>query len=99
MELYSKNKDIKVEKIAPLEKKGVYPLCTGGERAGPPEDCGGPWGYAELLRALNEEHAALRPTQTDLSSRISSYELAYRMQMAAPEALDVTLESEATHKL
>jgi hypothetical protein len=53
----------------------------------------------ELLRALNEEHAALRPTQTDLSSRISSYELAYRMQMAAPEAMDVTRESEATHKL
>ncbi len=41
----------------------------------------------ELLRQLNEEHAAARPTQADLAARINSYELAYRMQMAAPEAL------------
>ena len=52
-----------------------------------------------LLRQLNQEHAATRPTQGDLASRIDSYELAYRMQMAAPEALDITKESEATHKL
>jgi hypothetical protein len=52
----------------------------------------------ELLRQLNLEHAAARPTQTDLASRIDSYELAYRMQMAAPEALDITKESETTHK-
>lgn len=52
----------------------------------------------DLLRQLNEEHAATRPTQADLAARINSYELAYRMQMAAPEALDLTKESEATHK-
>jgi hypothetical protein len=51
-----------------------------------------------LLRQLNQEHAAARPTQADLASRIDSYELAYRMQMAAPEALDITKESEITHK-
>jgi hypothetical protein len=53
----------------------------------------------ELLRQLNQEHAAARPTQADLAARINSYELAYRMQMAAPEALDLTKESAATHKL
>ena len=49
--------------------------------------------------STDEEHAAARPTQSDLASRIASYELAYRMQMAAPEALDIASESEATHKL
>ncbi len=53
----------------------------------------------DLIKQLNQEHAASRPTQADLAARINSYELAYRMQMAAPEALDLTKESEATHKL
>jgi hypothetical protein len=53
----------------------------------------------ELIRQLNQEHAADRPTQADLAARINSYELAYRMQMAAPEALDLTRESAATHRL
>ncbi len=53
----------------------------------------------ELLRKLNQEHAAARPTQADLNARINSYELAYRMQMAAPEALNIEKESQETHKL
>ena len=53
----------------------------------------------ELIRQLNQNHAAARPTQADLAARINSYELAYRMQMSAPEALDLTKESEATHKM
>jgi hypothetical protein len=38
-------------------------VCLDGKRAGPPEDCGGPWGYAELLEALadptDERHEEL----------------------------------------
>ncbi|MBD3286010.1 plasmid pRiA4b ORF-3 family protein, partial [candidate division WOR-3 bacterium] len=40
---------IKLEKILPREKGAEYPTCIAGKRACPPEDCGGPWGYAELL--------------------------------------------------
>jgi hypothetical protein len=51
------------------------------------------------LAKLNEEHAALHPGSTELAARISSYELAYRMQGCAPEAVDVSKESDATRKL
>lgn len=40
----------------------VYPVCTEGRRACPPEDCGGPLGYAELLRALGSRHSRARLT-------------------------------------
>ena len=53
----------------------------------------------DLLKEMNQQHAKQRPTQADLAARINSFELAYRMQMAAPEALDINQESEATKKL
>jgi hypothetical protein len=53
----------------------------------------------DLIRQLNQEHSKTRPTQADLAARINSYELAYRMQMAAPETLDLAAESQETHKL
>lgn len=52
-----------------------------------------------LLRELNQAHAAERPSQADLAARINSFELAYRMQMAAPEAMDLGRETQATHKM
>ena len=51
----------------------------------------------ELLRAMNAEHAANHPGETDLQARIQSYELAGRMQLAAKEAFD--LSSEPKHVL
>src|SRR6185436_16024466 len=50
----------------------------------------------ELLDALNREHAASRPLQTELEARIASYELAFRMQAEAPDAVDISKETEAT---
>ena len=42
------------------EKGGRYPVCVEGERACPPEDVGGVWGYVEFLEAIadpkHEEH-------------------------------------------
>jgi hypothetical protein len=53
----------------------------------------------DLLMKLNEMDAAKYPGNTDLAARIESYELAYRMQRAAPEAVDVESEPETTRKL
>jgi hypothetical protein len=47
----------------------------------------------DLLRELNQEHEQARPQQADLAARIQSFELAYRMQSAAPEALDLRQET------
>jgi hypothetical protein len=53
----------------------------------------------DLLSKLNAMHAERFPGSPDLAGRIASYELAYRMQGCAPEAVDIGLESAATRKL
>ena len=50
----------------------------------------------DLLAQLNEQHKAERPGGHELAARIQSYELAYRMQSEAPEAVDISQETEQT---
>ena len=56
--------DIVVEEVGPATPGEVYPSCVAGKGACPPEDCGGPWGYAALKEALadpeHEDHADRR---------------------------------------
>ena len=49
-----------------------------------------------FLRELNQEHREGFPGDTDLAARISSYELAARMQLSVPEVTDLSTESAAT---
>ena len=46
--------EIQVEKESPIEFGVKYPHCLAGERACPPEDCGGPFGYQQMLDAIND---------------------------------------------
>ncbi len=52
----------------------------------------------DILKAMNQKHQTLRPHEADLAARLESFELAYRMQTAAPEAMNVSQESAATQK-
>jgi len=53
----------------------------------------------DSLNHLNSEHLEPRFDNTNLAARIASYELAYRMQSTAPEAIDLAGESEETKSL
>ena len=52
-----------------------------------------------LLQQMNRRHAASRQTQSELEARIQSYELAFRMQASAPEAVATQDETAATQRL
>jgi hypothetical protein len=55
--------EVLIEKIEPLDSEQQYPSLITGKRRCPPEDCGGGYGYAQLLEALAdptaEEHTEL----------------------------------------
>ena len=52
-----------------------------------------------LAQAFNRRHLAARPGDADLTARIKSFETAFGMQVAAPEAFDLSKETDATHQL
>jgi hypothetical protein len=53
----------------------------------------------DLLARLNRHRLEQQPQEQELAARIESFELAYRMQIAAPEAINIDLEPEHIHKL
>jgi len=46
--------DLVVKKVFEADPNQYYPVLVGGERACPPEDCGGIWGYADLQETLKK---------------------------------------------
>jgi hypothetical protein len=42
-----------VEERLPPEEGVKYPICVAGQRACPPEDCGGPWTYPDFVEAVS----------------------------------------------
>jgi hypothetical protein len=56
-------------------------------------------GKLAFLDRLNRRYASEHPEQSELEARIAGYELAFRMQAEAPEAVDLAKETEATRRL
>lgn len=52
-----------------------------------------------LIDALNRQHLKQRDGDDELTARIKAYELAYRMQASAPELVDISQETAATHSM
>ena len=54
---------ITLQKVLPRDRNIRLPACTGGKRQCPPEDCGGAWGFQNMLEALgdpnHEDHEEL----------------------------------------
>ena len=61
--------EIRLEKCLSLDLKKQYPICMGGSRSGPPEDCGGPIAFMAL-----ESHYSL-PYMADIIWRVVEGEL------------------------
>lgn len=74
--------------IADLFPPAGHTVSTESEEAG-----------RAFLQQLNRQHAAERAGDSMLDARIASYELAARLQLAAPEATDLSRESESIHRL
>lgn len=55
---------IELQEVIAPDPKIRYPRCVAGKNAGPPEDCGGVWGYADLIKIMKNpqhpEHAEYR---------------------------------------
>lgn len=66
---------ILLEKILPQEQGLQYPICIDGERACPPEDCGGTWGYENLLKIIKDKkHKEYKSMMTWLGGRFNPEE-------------------------
>ena len=52
--------DVRVEQIKSLDPHRAYPVCIGGARAAPPEDCGGPWAFLNLRQRYHPAAVAGR---------------------------------------
>jgi hypothetical protein len=62
--------DVVVEHVDAASPAEMLPVCTDGRRACPPEDCGGPWGYGNLLEALADSK---HPEHAELSEWVSPH--------------------------
>jgi len=63
--------EVLVEAIDPPEPEVDYPICVTGRRACPPEDCGGPWGYEELVNVLADPN---QPDPNEIREWISEFD-------------------------
>jgi hypothetical protein len=89
---------IQVEKVLPAEAQPPVPVCLAGARRCPPEDCGGTYGYQQLLEALrdpaNPQHTEMREWIADLYGS----EARFHPEAFSTEAVNQSLQHLAKRK-
>jgi hypothetical protein len=75
-------------------KTPILHLDAPSELAGDPQRA-----KIDFVQELNRRHLDLRREDSDLEARIAAYELAFKMQRHAPEAVDLSQETEETKRL
>lgn len=83
---------IVVEKVLDVSPVASLPACIDGRRAGPPEDCGGVWGYEELIAILADPSHPEHATRAEWASAWGGAEL-------DPDAFDPSDFSDNLHSL
>lgn len=78
--------EVELEEVPALPPKGKFPWVLSGKRACPPEDVGGPWGYANFLEAVGDPK---HPDHEDL--------VEWCGDLFDPEAFDVNAINRAFH--
>lgn len=78
---------LRVEAIETPAPRARYPRCVGGARAGPPEDCGGPWAYLALRQAHHPVLVAARTAEL-LTPLLEAAEGATVGDLISAEAFD-----------
>jgi hypothetical protein len=95
--------DVQVEKILDARPGVVYPRCIKGNRACPPEDCGGVWGYADMLRRQKQKKSKRRRRSAfsfdnDAYDFLDEEEVRFRMSFD-PTAFDLDAVNAALARL
>lgn len=66
--------EIRLEQIIPFDPQKTYPLCLGGSRQAPLEDCGGPWGFMALESHYSLPYLAERLLEIMAEEEPSAYQ-------------------------
>lgn len=75
--------EVRVERELPLNPKKTYPVCIGGAKQAPPEDCGGPWAFMELRQRYSQAYIAHRVLEMLESDDLEEYREDYQHQIRA----------------
>lgn len=73
--------EVRVESHLPLNPKKRYPVCIGGAKQAPPEDCGGPWVFMELRQRYSQWYIAERLLDILESDDLEEYREDYQEEM------------------
>jgi hypothetical protein len=73
--------EVRVESQLPLNPRKIYPVCIGGARQAPPEDCGGPWAFMALRQQYSQGYIAERLLEILESDDLQEYREDYQEEV------------------